>query len=145
MYNDIFVDNNIAKNFCNPLDPEYKTFITWLFREGCLAVSNKILSEYHSSFSHSSSKTNIIVIINRLLIDGRLNKISNEVLKSFVFRKHVLKQLRANRKDYNHIKVVLLSDRKLALSLDKNFRNDVNNFPGYCAIAGNKPSEIPYN
>jgi hypothetical protein len=29
---DIFIDNSIAKNFANPLDPEYKKLVAWLMR-----------------------------------------------------------------------------------------------------------------
>lgn len=30
MKKDIFIDNNIASKFSNPLDPEYKKLIKWL-------------------------------------------------------------------------------------------------------------------
>ena len=30
MLKDLFIDNNVAKNFANPLDPEYKKLIQWL-------------------------------------------------------------------------------------------------------------------
>jgi len=32
MKKDIFIDNNIAKNFTNPLDGEYKKLVQWLMR-----------------------------------------------------------------------------------------------------------------
>ena len=144
MFKDIFVDNNVAKNFCNPLDIEYRAFIKWLYKEGALVVSNKVIVEYHRSTSHSYSCTNIIVIIDRLLRDGRLNKISNYALKRFAIKKHILNTLRSNPKDHEHLKIVLLSVRKLALSMDKSFRFDVNNYPGYLAFAASRPNEIPY-
>jgi hypothetical protein len=50
---DIFIDNNIAKNFSNPLDPDYKKLIKWLrefndddpkiHNNAYLMVSNKLL------------------------------------------------------------------------------------------------------
>jgi hypothetical protein len=144
MRRDVFVDNSVAKNFCNPLDPDYKEFIRWLNEEGHLAVSNKILGEYSSSTGSSPSPTNIVIIIDRLTRDGRLNKFTPEQLKGLRFKKHVQRNLRSNRKDHPHIKVVLLSDRKLALSLDDNLRYDVNNFPGYKALARSRPEELPY-
>jgi hypothetical protein len=61
MKKDIFIDNNIAKNFTNPLDPEYVKLIKWLLAydevpEGSpdyinahLAVSKKLLVEYYRS------------------------------------------------------------------------------------------------
>ena len=33
MIKDILVDNNIAKNFKNPANPEYEKLIKWLFEE----------------------------------------------------------------------------------------------------------------
>ena len=144
MDKDIFVDNNIAKNFCNPLDEAYKKFIRWLFEKGFLIVSNKILAEYHSSTCHSFSPTNIVAIIDRLTRDGRLKKISNRELKAFEIKNHVLKRLKSNRKDHEHLKIVMLSDRKYAISLDKKFRDDVNNFTGYRAKPVSRPEEIPY-
>lgn len=52
---DIFIDNNITKNFCNPLDPEYKKLIKWLMafdeqdkaKNAYLVISNKLLAEYY--------------------------------------------------------------------------------------------------
>lgn len=46
---DIFIDNNITKNFANPLDPEYKKLIKWLMafdeqdkaKNAYLVISNK--------------------------------------------------------------------------------------------------------
>ncbi len=54
---DIFIDNNIAKNFCNPLDPEYKRLIQWLISDSTayLVVSNKLIVEYTRSTGQSTS------------------------------------------------------------------------------------------
>jgi hypothetical protein len=144
MPNDIFVDNNVAKNFCNPVDPNYKNFIKWLFEDGHLVVTNKILTEYVSSTGGSISPTNIVIIIARLTRDGRLIKLSRQQLDEFVFNRRIERVLRSNRKDHPHIKAVLLSNRKLALSLDDNFRYDLNNFPGHQAVARKRPEELNY-
>ena len=114
MDKDIFVDNNIAKNFCNPLDPEYKKFIIWLLTDGFLVVSNKILGEYNRTCSHSYSSTNIAIIVNKLLQEGRLKKYGNPELKKIVFKKSIVRRLRSNFKDQDHIRLVILSDRKYA-------------------------------
>lgn len=144
MPKDIFVDNNVAKNFCNPVDPNYKDFIKWLFQEGHLVVTNKILNEYVSSAGGSPSPTNIVIIIARLTRDGRLVKFSSQQLNNFVFSNRTQRMLRSNSKDHPHIKAVLLSERKMALSLDDNFRYDLNNFPGHQAVARARPEELEY-
>lgn len=144
MPKDVFVDNNVAKNFCNPVDPHYKDFIKWILEEGHLVVTNKIIAEYVSSTGGAQSSTNIGVIIARLMRDGRLIKFSKGQLDNFGFSKRIERALRSNPKDHPHIKAVLLSNRKLALSLDENFRYDLNNFPGHRAIARARPEEMPY-
>ncbi len=144
MPNDIFVDNNVAKNFCNPVDLNYKDFIKWLFEEGHLVVTNKIIHEYVSSTGGSPSPTNMVMIIDRLTRDGRLVKFSRQQLDEFVFGRRIEGALRSNRKDHPHIKAVLLSNRQLALSLDDNFRYDLNNFPGHRAVARERPEQLNY-
>lgn len=142
---DILVDNNVGKNFCNPLDPEYKNFIEWLFREGALVVTVKLMQEYIASSGASSSPTNMPAIIDKLLREGRLNLIANKVLKAFRISRRTERFLIANRSDWNYLKAVMISLRKYALSLDDNFRYDVNNFPGYTARAEARPQDIPYS
>ena len=141
---DIFVDENIAKNFANPLSDEYKTFVDWLRSEGSLVVSNKLITEYGRACQHSKSNTNIFAIIDIQTRDGRLNKKSNIELNAFKVKKHVLNSFRSNKKDHNHIKLVMISFRKYAISIDKDLRYDINNFPGINAKAVTKPSLIDY-
>jgi hypothetical protein len=43
MMKDIFIDNNIAKNFTLPYDDSYKNLLAWLYQEGALVVSQKLL------------------------------------------------------------------------------------------------------
>jgi len=136
MKKDIFIDNNIAKNFSNPLDVEYQKLIRWLMfydpinknKNAFLAVSNKLLIEYYSSSGYSQSNTSIVVLISQLKKENRLNKITNEEIKNFKrlhYKKKIVKNLTCNQKDREHIPVVLLSDRKYALSLDNKFINDL--------------------
>ena len=156
MRRDILIDNNVTKNFGNPLDSEYKKLVAWLIRHNAdhplndayLAVSNKLLCEYSRTSGYSQSLTNITVIVDILTREGRLNKISNSLIKKFkskFFRKYVVQRLTCNPSDWDHISVVMLSDRKYALSLDANFRSDVNNFPGFSALAAKRPQDIPYS
>ena len=138
---DIFIDTNAALHLHNPVDAEYKNFLRWLFSVGCLAVSNALLTEY------GRSNQNLITITDRLLREGRLNRISNNDLKKIRHPKQVERKFTSNRKDWEHIKVVMLSHRKYAIIEDKNFRNDVNNYPkvkGKKAIGVSRPEEISY-
>ncbi len=152
---DLFIDNNIAKNFSNPLDPEYKKLIRWLQKydpahkanNAALVVSNKLLVEYTATSGMSKSPTNIGTIIDRLTRQGRLNKISNRDIKEFKrlkFSKKVVRHLTCNSKDRDHIPVILLSIRKYALSLDEPFIYDLLHFPGYIVIICRRPQDLPY-
>jgi hypothetical protein len=142
---DIFVDNNIAMNFCNPVEDEYKRFIQWLVTRGYLVVSQKLLSEYVSSTGASPATTNICAIVDRLTRDGRLIKIKNSELRSFKFSKSIERSLRSNKKDWNHLKTILLSHRKYAITMDNDFTFDVNHFPKHNARAAHCPSLVPYD
>ena len=150
MLKDIFIDNNIAKNFCNPLDPEYKNLIKWLMYDSTayLVVSQKLLVEYVGSTGQSPSLTNITVIIDRLTRDGRIIKISNEEIKEFKrqnFTSKIEKKFTCNKEDQEHIPIVLLSDRKYVLTLDQKFTDDLLNFPGFRVIVCAKPQDLPYD
>lgn len=141
---DIVVDNNVAKNFANPLDDEYKKFVSWLTAKGYLAVCNQLLHQYVATCGTSSSSTNICVIIGRLTREGRLLKKSNKELKAFRFPKRRENQLRCNQKDRDILKTVLLSLRKYALTTDKKLRHDINKYPGFNALAVSRPEHIAY-
>jgi hypothetical protein len=156
MRKDIFIDNNIAKNFANPLDPEYKKLIQWLMafnsddvtKNAYLMVSNKLIAEYQRTAGLAYSATNITVIISQMTREGRLVKISNQAIREFkreYFTKKVKRNLSCNREDRDHIPVVLLSDRKYALSLDNNFIYDLINFPGFVVLATKRPEDLPYD
>jgi hypothetical protein len=156
MPKDIFIDNTVAKNFSNPLDPSYKRLVAWLIRydpaigvdNAHLVWSRKILAEYNRTAANSRSDTNIAVIIDKLTREGRHIFISNPQIKEFKrghFKKRILRQLRCNAEDRDHIPVVLLSDRKYALSTDHRFVHDINNFPGFVAQAATRPENLPYD
>ncbi|MCU0425773.1 MAG: hypothetical protein MUF71_09135 [Candidatus Kapabacteria bacterium] len=152
---DIFIDNNIAKNFANPLDPEYKKLLKWLMenhpddeQKSCLVVSQKLLAEYHRSSLHATSATNIAALINTLLREKRLKKISNDQIKQFKqehFTKQVEKKMLSNNEDRDHIPVVLLSHRRFALTFDKGLTQDLENFPGFTVTVVKRPQDLPYS
>src|SRR5947207_13567361 len=120
MPKDIFIDNNVAKNFCNPVDQHYKVLVKWLFQTGCLVVSNRLISEYGRACGGSGSETSIFAIIDAQSRDGRLVRFRNAQLRALVFTRAQLRRLRSNRADHTYLKLVILSDRKLALTYDAN-------------------------
>lgn len=153
---DIFIDNNIAKNFTNPLDPEYKKLIAWLLKEdkvnpvqnAILIVSQKLLNEYYASAQNAHTDTCIPVIIDTLTRQGRRIFVTNEEIKVFHqnhFSKKVRRKLRSNHEDRNHIPLVLLSQRKYALALDDNFIFDLVHFPGFVVTVSKRPEQLPYS
>lgn len=147
---DIFIDNDIAKRFSPPLQKPYKELITWLYNEGALVVSQKLLVEYNQGLANlTDMKRNesILGIIGVLIQTGRLNKITNQQLNNYRFKKYIENAFLSNRKDWNHIKTVLLSYRKMAITVDANFHNDINRQPKIDKIkphATFSPSTINY-
>ena len=146
MIKDLFVDNNVAKNFKNPADPEYLKLMGWLFKEGHLVITPKLMAEYSAS-NQGNFGQSIITVINQLTIDGRLVRISTEEMKAVKFPKTIDKKCLKLNKDYWHLKAILLSNRKIAIIIDKAFRDAVNNHPkfdGIQAYAVARPEEIDY-
>lgn len=138
---DLFVDTNVAKNFKNPLDPEYKKLLQWLRTKGCWVVSKKLLVEY------GRSNQNIFVLTDLLQRQGRLKVIDNESHNKLVFTKLTERRLTCNAEDRWHLKTILLSHRKIAIIIDVALRNDVNNHPmheGMKPQAVARPEEIDY-
>ncbi len=158
MKRDIFIDANIASNFANPADPNYKELIAWLndnhdIPDGqeddraYLVVSNKLMGEYCRSFRDSFLTNAMPMIVNRLTIDGRLVNISNTEIRKFKtaeFVPRVVHHMQSNAEDREHIPVVLLSERKFALTNDGDFAHDLGLFPRYGAMVSNRPEQIPY-
>lgn len=94
------------------------------------------------------SKAFPLEFMDKLTREGRLVNVSNEEIKKFknkYFTKAVEKKLRSNNEDRNHIPVVLLSERKYALTKDKNFTYDLENFPGFKVLVSSHPENIPYD
>lgn len=152
---DIFIDNNIAKNFAKADDPEYKKLIKWLLKydinnptnNAVLDVSNKLIGEYGRTCSNSYSETSIWVIVDVMTKQGRLNKITNEAIKEFIkryFKKKVVRHLTCNEEDREFIPVILLSFRKYALVRDHAFACDLRSFPGFTVLVEHRPQDLPY-
>ncbi len=157
MKKDLFIDNNVASKFSNPQDKEYIKLTSWLMmydnKKGNkddyahLVVSQKLLVEYYRSAQGAKSDTAIPMIIAKLQQQGRLVIKTNQEIKdfkSFHFTKAVEKSLRSNKEDREHIPVVLLSERKYAISYDENFTFDVVNFSGFKAKVEKRPEDINY-
>lgn len=155
MKKDIFIDNNIACRFSNPMDPEMKKLIAWImeYEEGShnnamLVVSDKLLREYIASCQGAYGATSIPTIIGKLTREGRLTKVTNADIKGFqniYFTKTVERNLRSNQEDRNHIPVELLSEREFALTNDRNFTFDLEHFPGFRVIVSSRPENLPYD
>ena len=138
---DIFIDTNIAKNFKNPADPEYKKLLSWLFKEGVWVVNQKLLVEY------GRTNQNILVLTNILLREGRLVKIEKSELDEIKFKKPYEKSLDSNNEDWIHLKTIWLSVRKIGIIIDQGLRNDVKNSPlqnGIQPRAVSRPQDIDY-
>ena len=156
MRRDLFIDNNIASKFNNPADPHYKELIEWLKDNhvitdeddrAYLMVSKKLLAEYYRSCRAARGATAIPAIIDKLGREGRLVKISNDQIKEFkqeYFTPKVIRKLRSNKEDRDHIPVVLLSERKYALARDINFTSDLEGFPGFSVFVCKRPEDMPY-
>ncbi len=155
MRKDIFIDNNIANNFSNPVDNQYKNLIQWLLKNNTesteqnayLVVSQKLINEYYRSSTAAKSTTNITVVLSRMQKEGRRIFINNQQIKEFqneYFTKKSLRNLKSNEEDHDHISVVFLSDRKFVLTLDENFTFDLLNFPKFSARVEKRPENLPY-
>jgi hypothetical protein len=159
MKKDIFIDNNIASKFSNPQDKEFIKLTKWLLNfklenienknnYAHLVVSKKLLVEYLRSNQNAKGSGSIPVIIAQLQKESRLIIVTNEEIKAFktiYYTKSVEKKFRSNKEDREHIPLVMLSDRKFALSFDENFTYDLMNFKGFKVTVERRPENLPYS
>jgi len=159
MKKDIFIDTNIACKFSVIENKEDLKLVNWLLTYDSdnelkddiyayLVVSKKLLNEYLGSSKDATSLTNIANIIGEMQKQGRLSMFSKQQIEQFqnkYFKKHI--KLRSNKKDWDHIPIILMSDRKYVLTLDENFTYDLLNFPGYKDKVGveKQPENLPYD
>lgn len=146
---DIFIDNNIAKNFSNPLDPEYQELVKWLMycKESFLVTCKKLIMEYGRTNAASKSYTSIWAILDKITREGRRNHIPNEDIKEFKrhhYKTKIVNNMTCSIQDREFIPAVLLSNRKYALVRDDNFKCDLENFPGFNVLVEKRPQDIPY-
>lgn len=141
---DLFVDANLSGHFARPVSPEYCRLIQWLREEGWLVVCRSLTVEYHKAVRGSTSPTTLVAIVEKLQRNGRLRSFSKSELRAFHIPTSAKRRLRSNRADHDFIKVILLSDRKLGLSEDRDLAHDINTFPGHHAHVARAPSEIAY-
>lgn len=142
---DLFVDTDRSGHFSRPVDPAYRKLIGWLRSEGHLVVSQSLIREYEEAVRGSSAPTTLVALVGHLQRHGRLKRFDKQDLQRFRIKKHVEQALRSGLRDRDHLKSVLLSDRKLGISGDVKLRHDLNNYPGYSAIVRRHPSEVPYD
>ena len=141
---DLFVDADRSGSFCRPVDPAYRKLIAWLRSDGQLVVCQSLIREYHDAVRGSTAPTTLVALLEHLQRHGRLKRFGKSALNAFRITKHIENRLQSEMKDRDHVKIVLLSDRKLGISGDVDFRRDVNNYPGYSAVVRQHPSEVQY-
>ncbi|MDQ0964732.1 hypothetical protein QFZ20_000135 [Flavobacterium sp. W4I14] len=159
---DIFIDNNVAKNFATPLDPNYKSLIKWLFHfdkedvakspenkgnYAHLVVNQKLLNEYAGSSKGCLKGTAIPAIISKLTIDGRLIKKEKKEIEKFVqdnFSKRTYNNFNSNLEDHIHIPTVLMSVRRFVLTYDDNLIKDLKTFIKYNVTVESRPENLNY-
>lgn len=139
---DLFVDNCLAGHFANPVLPEYRDLIRWLWEHGSLVVTQHVIKEYIATTGGCKVATCLHAIVDRQTRFGKLHRISKEQLDGFQISPH--KTLLSNREDQYHIKAVLLSVRHIALTVDENFATDLRSFPRYGVIVASNPDQIAY-
>ena len=142
---DLFVDADRSKHFCRPIDSAYNKLIEWLRSDGYLVVCPSLIKEYHKAEQATTAPTALLMLVGHLQRHGRLKQFGKTALGAFRIKKHIATRLRSNLEDRDHLKIVLLSDRKLGISGDVKFRHDVNNYPGHRAIVRRHPSQVPYS
>ncbi|MGV0751413.1 hypothetical protein [Empedobacter brevis] len=159
---DIFIDNNLAKNFANPLDPNYKELVEWIINYNDedvkenpinknnyahLVVNQKLLVEYFRSSYNCHHHTAIPSLINILTRQGRLLKFEKNEIEEFKklnFTKAVNRNIESNVEDHCHICSILLSNRKMALTYDVKLTSDIKSIPGFVCTISNRPENLNY-
>jgi hypothetical protein len=67
-----------------------------------------------------------------------------EAFQKKYFSNKVSKKLLSNAQDRNHIPIVLMSDRKMALTEDNNFKHDLDQIKEFTTITAKRPEELAY-
>lgn len=157
---DIFIDASIAIKFAKPPNEDYLKLIRWLQFEdktepqnnAFLLVSKLIVNEYFGSCKNYNEGTSITAIYDKMQKSKRVNRKERSEIESFIkkhFTPKIWKSLRCKRRDTNdpkHIALILLSDRKMALTDDTDLLYDLLNFPKFKKIikVERNPANLDY-
>ncbi len=101
-------------------------------------TSNKQIREFECK--HLTEAAN-----KKLTCKVKIRKKQIREIKHEYVREGIERRLECNEEDWDHIPMVLLSERKYALSLDENFIKDLHKFSGFVVVAAKKPQDIPYD
>lgn len=126
---DIVIDANAMRLYDKPKDISFINLFSWVRQQGVLTVNQKLIKEYGDTRNDL-----IMVLLNELSRDGRLNRISKETIAAYKADRHYA--YTCNAKDRVHARTVFLSNRKRLIAIDKNFLRDINNYP---SVDGVKP------
>ncbi len=110
-------------------------------------VCNRLLSEYSRSARNTGIATSLPILVELLQRQGRLIKFTNneiEIFKNKHFKKKVTKKFVSNGQDWDYIAVVALSERKLALTEDKNLSKDLKTLPKFDISVADSPEKLDY-
>lgn len=132
MNKDLVVDSCVMRLFDTPSDPNYQILFQWIKEVGTLCVSNPLINEYNR---HGNQL--VWALLNYLGTQNRLNKISNNDLKSFNLDKNF--SYSCNGEDISHARLTFCSTRKKLVSFDGKLRDSVN---GFKRVNGIKPKAV---
>ena len=118
---DLVVDANVMRLYDKPKDKAIVALFKWIKKKGVLSVNQKLINEYAGSGNRL-----VMILINELIRDDRLNRIQRKALSLFTLDRHF--HYRCNRKDIIHARTVFLSNRKCCIAFDKKLREDINRF-----------------
>jgi len=162
MKKDIFIDADVANKFASTKDEHLLELINWLLEsknQSFLMMSDYLRNDCFKGNNHCSKEFSICTIYFQLQKDDRLNVKTKKEIKLFqqkFFNKKVWDKLKCttNKKgdksnDPEHIALILLSDRRIALTEDENLLNGILDFPmkgigGIKATVAKKPQELNY-
>ena len=142
MKKDIFIDCQIACKFASTKDPHLKELIDWLLKKdhenpadrAFLMLSPMLRKEYDGGNKNCFKEFSILTIIIKMQQDDRINFKKKEEIDEFK-REYISKKqwdkLNSKENDKDNIPLVFLSDRKMVLSEDENFVEDLINFPKF--------------
>jgi hypothetical protein len=120
-WKDIVVDANVMRLYDKPKDPVFVRLFMWIKNTGALTVNQKLIIEYGRI-----NKPQIIILLNELHRDGRLNIKKKLQIHAFTSDRHF--NYTCDKKDIVHARTVFISYRKRCISFDKKLRDDINAF-----------------